>query len=238
MAADTSEVWKQQEREIVDKFFRKKAPETLKSGDNTLAALLCTEDSCVEFTKTILQIEDVVPVDNQGSNSFTLISQSRRLIIQFRLRPLRTDTIRLASEIYGHLVPNIRFHEGFPLPVYSCKALPGRVHLLQPFPKGRFPLAREMVSVRELGAFIAKAAFFEQPKSFSDTSWTSSAKDALCRLSNNSSLSSLAPDLLHLIVETLQPQVHLLETLPAVLTHHDFSQVNSRSTSSSTTRGM
>jgi Ser/Thr protein kinase RdoA (MazF antagonist) len=86
--------------------------------------------------------------------------------------------------------------------------------------------AREGVSVRELGAFVAQAAFFEQPKPFPDTSWTSSAKDTLHRLSKNSSLKNLAPELFHIITKTLQPQAYLLETLPAVLTHHDFSQVN------------
>ncbi len=64
MAADTSEEWKQQEREIVDKFFREKVPETLKSGSSELAASVCTEDLCIEFTNTILQIDDVTPVDN------------------------------------------------------------------------------------------------------------------------------------------------------------------------------
>lgn len=219
--ADTNEEWKQQEREIIDKFFTEKVP---RASDPPTA--LCTEESCINFAKTTLQTDNIIPVDNQGSNSFTLISKSLETVIQFRLNAFRTDTLRLANEIYGDLVPEVRFHEGFPLPVYSSRVIPGRVHVLQPFPEAQFPLARERTTVAELGAFVAKAAFFVQPKPYPDASWTNTAADTLRRLTKNTSLENLAPDLHKHIVTVLQPSVHLLDSLPAVLTHHDFSQVN------------
>ncbi|RMZ84998.1 hypothetical protein DV738_g328, partial [Chaetothyriales sp. CBS 135597] len=112
---------------------------------------MCTEESCIDFAKGAMEIDDVVPVDNQGSNSLTLISPSLRTIIQFRLKPFRTD---------------------------------------------RHP------------------------------SLSKSAPDIIHRLSENVSLKELAPDLFRLITETLQPRLSLLGSLPAVLTHHDFAQIN------------
>lgn len=87
-------------------------------------------------------------------------------------------------------------------------------------------MKREMKTVAELGAFVAKAAFFVQPKPYHDASWTHTAADTLRRLTKNTSLEILAPDLHTHITEVLQPSLHLLERLPAVLTHHDFSQIN------------
>ncbi|RMD41776.1 hypothetical protein DV735_g3346, partial [Chaetothyriales sp. CBS 134920] len=143
--------------------------------------------------------------------------------IEFAKETLETeDTV----SIYGHLVPEVSFHGGFPLPVYSSKSTTGRVHVLQAFPENCFPLAREKLTLAELGAFVAKAAFFPQLRPFPDASWTKSAPDILRRLSANSSFKKLAPDLFRLITDTLQPRVHLLDSLPAVLTHHDFSQVS------------
>lgn len=91
--ADTNEEWKQQEREIIDKFFTEKVPKALAHCPTAL----CTEESCIDFSKTTLQTDNVIPVDNQGSNSFTLTSKSLETVIQFRLNPFRTDTLRLAT---------------------------------------------------------------------------------------------------------------------------------------------
>lgn len=218
----TSEGWKQQERKIIDKFFTEKVPKALAHCPTAL----CSEQSCIDFAKTTLQTDDVIPVDNQGFSSFTLISKSLETVIQFRLEPLRTDTLRLANDIYGDLVPEVKLHEGFSLPAYSSRAIPGRVHFLQPFPTAQFPLARERTTVAELGAFVAKAAFFAQPKPYHDASRTHAAADTLRRLAKNISLETLAPDLHTHIATVLRPRVHLLETLPAVLTPYDFAQIN------------
>lgn len=216
--ADRDE-WKRQERQFIDRFFGEKVPEALGSE----VALSCTEGACMKFARSVLGTDSIFPVNNQGSNSFTL--QTAGIIIQFRLKPLKTDILALANEIYGHLVPKVNFHDGFILPVYNSDVISGQVHLLQPFPE-EFPLEREIVTVTELGQFISRAAFFEQPKRLTkDASWTEVTTEALRRMARNDTLRVYAPELFE-IVHHLQHQVHLLESLPLVLTHHDFSQVN------------
>lgn len=216
--APQDESWYLEERRFIDRFFQEKVPKAF--GDKV--ALLCTEEACIQYAKGILQTDDVVPVANQGSNSFTL--QTESTIVQFRLKPLKTNVLALANEIYHDLVPAVTLHNDFPIPVYSSNVLPGQVHLLQPFP-AKFPLEREATTVTELALFVAKAAFFEQPESAQVETWTNTAPMTLDRLARNSSLSSLAPEIAN-IVRRLQPQVHLLDRLPKVLTHHDFAQVN------------
>lgn len=213
------EEWKRHERKFIDRFFQEKVPKVL--GNE--AASLCTEDICIQYAKAVLETDDVFAVNNQGSNSFTL--QTLGTIIQFRLKPQKTDVLALANEIYGDLVPKVNFHDGFLLPVYSSKVISGQVHLLQPFPE-EFPLEREKTTVTELGLFIARAAFFEQPTVLArNVSWTDAALETLNRLVQNDTLRIYAPELFGLF-RRLQDQVHLLESLPRVLTHHDFSQVN------------
>ncbi|KAJ5543307.1 hypothetical protein N7535_005735 [Penicillium sp. DV-2018c] len=213
------EEWKRQERQFIDRFFQEKVPKAL--GNE--AASLCTEDTCIQYAKVLLKTDDVVAVNNQGCNSFTL--QTPSTIIQFRLKPLKTDVLALANKIYGDLVPKVNLHNGYPLPVYSSKVIPGQVHLLQPFAE-KFPIEREKTTVTELGLFIARSAFFEQPKAcVKINSWTNAAPEMLHRLVQNNTLRTYAPELSE-IVRRLQYQVYLLESLPRVLTHHDFSQVN------------
>ncbi|KAJ5708648.1 hypothetical protein N7488_008449 [Penicillium malachiteum] len=209
-----------QEREIINRFFDEKVPDAF---GTKFPMCYCTEYSCTRYAKAVLETEDIAPVKNQGSNSFTL--QSSTSVVQFRLKSFNLDILELASMIYGDLVPEVTEHIWFILPTYSSKLIPGQVHLLQPFP-AEFPLEREKQTVTELGAFVARAAFFEQPKTLlQNTSWTKNAPGMLDRLAENSSLSIHAPELLD-IVHNLQLNVHLLETLPMVLTHHDLSQVN------------
>ncbi|KAJ5622619.1 hypothetical protein N7528_005851 [Penicillium herquei] len=216
----TTEEWEAQEREIIDRFFHEKVPETFGTKFPTRYR---TENICIGYAKAVLETEDITPVKSQGSNSFTM--QSSTSVVQFRLKSFNLDILELASMIYGNLVPEVTEHEWFILPTYSSKLIPGQAHLLQPFP-AEFPLEREKQTVTELGAFVAQAAFFEQPKTLlQNTSWTKSASGMLDRLAENPSLEIHAPELMD-IVRDLQLNVHLLEALPMVLTHHDFSQVN------------
>ncbi|KAK3306387.1 uncharacterized protein B0T15DRAFT_509774 [Chaetomium strumarium] len=161
---DTDDDWKRQKREIIDKFFYEKVPENLSSGLSSTSA--CNEVSCIQFAKTISGTDDIAAVDNQGSHSFTVSSPRLGIVVQFRLKPLRLDTIRRANEIYGNL-----------------------------------------------------------PKPYAESSWTKSAKATVRRLMNNTSLRDTAPELYN-VIGSHYPQLHLLDTLPAVLTHHDFASVN------------
>lgn len=239
--ADTTEEWKQQERRIIDEFFKIKVPETLGSrpvdksrvslgsmslDSKSAADYGCSETSCIHFAKEITKSDDIVLVDNQGSNSFTLLCPSESQVIQFRLKPFNTTTMDLAHQIYHNKVPRPILHKGFPLPVYSSDNIPGRVHILQPFPEDEFPLEREKATVIDLGCFVARATFFPQPKSsYISTSWVTTAKEMLDRLQRNVSLQKLAPEVATVVVR-LQSGLHRLGDLPAVLTHHDFAQVN------------
>ena len=67
MTAD-SEEWMQQERQYIDRFFQEKVHQVI--GNE--AASLCTDDACIQFAKDILKTDDVIAVNNKGSNSFTL----------------------------------------------------------------------------------------------------------------------------------------------------------------------
>lgn len=223
---DTNENWQRQERDLIDEFFLEKAPRVLGPAYEIGAARVCTELECIEFAKkAVCEADDVGAVDNQGCNSFTVHSPSRGIVVQFRLRKLESNITHLASQIYGDNVPDLVHHGGFPLPVYSCRTIPGTVHFLQPFPKTNFPLQREKTTVADLARFVARAASFEQPRAYAESSWTSSAAYTFNRLANNTTLERAAPELIEL-VRTIQPHLHLLETLPAVLTHTDFASSN------------
>lgn len=220
----TAQEWEESERSIIQDFFENKVPKAL--GSTTSAEYECTEASCIQFAKTITQSEDVVSVENQGYNSYTLLCPSKSQIIQFRLKPFDTTMIDLAHKIYGDQVPRSILHNDFPLPTYSSSILPGRVHILQPFPEDKFPLQREKTTVIELGHFIARSTFFPQPKSsYTSSSWTTTANEKLQRLQKNLSLRVLAPEVAEAVVH-LQSELYRLNDLPAVLTHHDFAQVN------------
>lgn len=239
---DTTEEWKDQERQIINEFFKVKVPQTLGSkqnnqpkatrilstdfGSKSTAECGCSETSCIDFAKIITKSDDIVLADNQGSNSFTLLCPSKSQVIQFRLKPFNTTVVDLAHQIYRNKVPRAVLHEGFPLPVYSSDIIPGRVHVLQPFPEDKFPLEREKATVIDLGWFVARATFFPRPKSpYSSTSWATTAKEKLEHLQANASLQALAPEVAKVVVR-LQSGLHCLNELPAVLTHHDFAQVN------------
>ena len=220
----TEEEWQQSERAIIDKFFHVKVPEILDLKDGTESS--CTEASCIEFGKRVFGADDLMPVDNQGSNSFTLVCHSKSQVIQFRLQPFDTAILDLAHQIYGNAVPRTIFQSGFRLPVYTSKIIPGKVHVLQPFPEAAFPLERQKKTVTDLGRFIARATFFPQPTTLYNTnSWTAKSRETLKQLQQNSSLQAQAPEITD-IVSRLWGKVDLLDRLPAVLTHHDFSEVN------------
>ncbi|KAG9238929.1 hypothetical protein BJ875DRAFT_501659 [Amylocarpus encephaloides] len=110
----------------------------------------------------------------------------------------------LAHKIYGDLVPSIMSFDSYALPVYVCPVIPGQVHMLQKFPKGAFPLQRQLTTVTELAQFVAKSAFWPQP---------------------NDSLRKIEPRFVNKASSLLE-KVSLLDKLPPVLTHHDFAEVN------------
>lgn len=123
------------------------------------------------------------------------ICPSQEKIIQFRLKPLDEGVLALAHKIYGDLVPSTMSFRSYALPVYVCPVIPGQVHMhLQKFPKGGFPLQRQLTTVTELAQFVAKSAFWPQLVStYSLTSCTKTARSTLEMLTQNDSLRKLEP---------------------------------------------
>ncbi|KAF2153971.1 hypothetical protein K461DRAFT_311977 [Myriangium duriaei CBS 260.36] len=218
--------WLKGEREIIDKFFSTKVPGRLGPGPG---GTICTEADCIQLAQKILGTRDIQPVDNQGANSFTLSSKSKSQVVQFRLEPFKDDMLQLAARIYGSQisVAAVPSHAvGFPLPVYTSNVIPGKVHILQDFPDHGFPLARQQQTVADLAKFIALSSHFPQPRSACDVDgWTTTAPQVVDQLLGNKSLQLLAPALVPILTD-LKTSIHLLDTLPLVLTHHDLSELN------------
>ncbi|KAI3339080.1 hypothetical protein F4824DRAFT_458100 [Ustulina deusta] len=222
-----SEAWLEQEKLWIARFFKERVPEELaKSGKTSEGCKIPTANDCESFARHLLQAQDIEPVKSQGATSYTLICPSQAKIIQFRLKPLDEGVLTLAHRIYGDLVPSIMSFGSFSLPVYVCPVIPGQVHMLQKFPKGAFPLQRQLTTVTELAQFVAKSAFWPQPVStYSPTSWTKTARSNLDRLTQNDSLRKIEPRFANKASSLLE-KVSLLDKLPPVLTHHDFAEVN------------
>ncbi|KAI9688288.1 MAG: hypothetical protein M1820_010291 [Bogoriella megaspora] len=221
MPVQSSEEWLAQEREWIAKFFEKLVPEVL--GERSQ---LCGMKDCHEFASRILRTQDIQPVENQGSTSYTLACPSQSSIVQFRLKRFDEEILALAHKIYGDVVPAITFFDGFPLPVYVGGIIPGQLHMFQKFPSDNFPLERQLTTVTELGQFVAKSAYWPQPtSSYSPTSCTKSARNTLLRLSENDALKKIEPRYSEKAIALLT-KVHLLDKLPPVLSHPDFAEVN------------
>jgi hypothetical protein len=176
--SQSSEGWLAQEQDFIETFFERKVPQVLaKEGTH------CTAASWDQFAKTVLQSNDIRPVDNQGAQSYTLICHSKNKVIQFRPHCFDEDVLALAHKIYGELVLAPTLIHGFSLPLYTCPVMPGIIHIFQRFPDKAFPLDRQLNTIRDLALFVSKAAFWPQPRdSLSSDSWTITAGTKLTRL--------------------------------------------------------
>ena len=223
-----TEGWLAQEKDFIETFFEKKVPQALSETEPHVGEQRPTAESCDKFAKTLLGSDDIRPVDNQGAQSYTLICPSQNTIVQFRLRRFDEDALALAHKIYGELVPAPTLKNGFPIPVYVCPVMPGVLHIFQDFPKGlnKFPLDRQLNTVHDLAIFVAKAAFWPQPKeSLTDDSWTVMARAKLTRLTQMTKLYQIEPRFARR-ASYLLSRLHLLEKLPLTLNHLDFAEIN------------
>lgn len=221
-----SESWLTQEQELIDLFFREKVPLALRKLPLSKGDFQCTAEGCAAFARKILGSDDVWLVDNQGAASYTPICPSRNKIVQSRLDPVNEHILSLAHDIYGDLVPVTIRLGSFPLPVYVCPVIPGVIHIFQDFPKDCFPLRRELDMVRDLAAFVVKAASWPQPRqALSSDSWTATASAKLMDLASMNRLRQIEPRFAQKAAKPTS-KLHLLDRLPLVLTHIDFAQVN------------
>lgn len=220
------EGWVENEGEIINEFFTEKVPAALKQRELREPGFTwkgCSAADCLEYAKFLMQGMPLALVNNQGSSSYTLICPGRERIIQFRITELNTEVVDEAKQMYGRLVAKAFRHQDFVLPVYTYNILPGQLYIWQKVPRESFPLEREKRTVTDLAKFIATASHFPHPKgkeSYSDNSWTMSAKATLQRLKQNTSLREMAPEI-HILVAYLSTKLHLLDILPEVLTHLD-----------------
>jgi len=214
--------WLAQEQEIARTFFSKK---NLKDDRGSP---VCQSTDCDQYARRLLGTDDIRPVDNQGANSYTVICPSQSKIVQFRLKPFKDDIFHFAHQLYGEISPEIeRLDDFVALSAYLSTTLRGKVHVLQPFPKDKpFPLEREKKTVIALAEIVALSAYFPQPKTvYSTNSWTRSARSTLSQLLVNDNLRNTVPKIIEKVA-ALYDELHLLNELPAVLTHPDFTQLN------------
>lgn len=222
-AKQNSQAWQEQEQEWVMNFFTKLVPEALLGKPSHQVP---GKADCDSLAAQLLNCDDIEPVDNQGSVSYTVISKKQNKIVQFRLRRLNEAALSLAHETYGECVPQMKYVDDSALPTYIAPVLPGQIHILQQFPEDRFPLERQIRTVQDVARFVAKGAFKPQPKdSYAEGSWTRTAKTLLLALCNNKSLMTVEPRFAARAA-SLIPKVSLLDQLPPVLTNPDFAEIN------------
>ena len=223
------EGWVEDERESINKFFDEKIPTALRQREAREPGFTwkgCSASDCFEYAKFLMQGLPISLVNNQGSRSYTLICPGRDRIIQFRLSELNVEVVDDAKQMYGDLVAKVFRHHDFVLPVYTSNILPGQLYIWQKVARDSFPLEREKRTVTDLAKIIATASHFPRSKeTYSDNSWTMSAKANLQRLKQNTSLREMAPEI-HIRVAYLSTKLHLLDTLPGVLTHMDLVSQN------------
>ena len=160
---------------------------------------------CLAYAKSLMESENIILVDNQGCNSYNLICPNRSKITYFSTIQLDTKIIEDAGQISGALVPQVTFHAGFILPVYTSDVAQGQLHLFQPVPRSSFPVEREMTTVIDLAKFITRSSHFAKPgSSYKDASWTNSTTASLGRLVANTSLQKAAPEVSK-ILESFTP---------------------------------
>ena len=223
------EGWEASEKEMIDNFFKEKIPAAFTQRadrDPGFTPKACSASDCLQYAKTLMPGMPIALVDNQGCNSYTLTCPERNRIIQFRAAKLETEAINEAKQIYGDLVANTTHHDDFVLPVYTYNILPGQLHVWQKISRDSFPLEREKKTIIDLAKFIATASHYPRSKDrYHGSSWTKSAKAAVQRLEQNSSLKQMAPEI-HTLITSLSTRLHLLETLPTVLSHLDLGGPN------------
>lgn len=221
--------WEQSEQETINEFFQEKVPAALKEiaiRDPGFTSKSCSASECLQYAKVLMQGMQISLVNHQGCNSYTLICPERNQIIQFRAAKLNTEAVDEAKQMYGDLVASTTYHNDFVLPVYTYNILPGQLHIWQKVSRGSFPLEREKRTVIDLSRFIATASHFPHSKDgYDGTSWTKSANAVIQRLEHNSSLRQIAPEV-YAEIEFLSTRLHLLDDLPAVLTHLDLGGQN------------
>lgn len=211
------------EQKFIAAFFEEKVPELLPTDPRLV---LLTQSDCHEFASSLLNCQDIKPVEMQGSFSYTVFSLECQKVVQFRLKRLDEATISLAYHSYGDLVPLATLVEGFALPVYIFPLARGHLHAFEPYPETPSALEKRIKTVRDLAQFIARGAFMPRPiDPYSPGSWTATAKSTLLMVVENERLAEIEPKLGQRAKAVLA-RIDLLMRLPAAICHTDFFENN------------
>ncbi|GAM90033.1 hypothetical protein ANO11243_080730 [Dothideomycetidae sp. 11243] len=178
-----------------------------------------TEKTCIDLASEILGTRDISPVNCQGTASNTLVSADTAKVVHFRRHALDDDMLVLASTIYGPLTPAMTRHPTDPkylLAVYVANWVDGDF-CDEPDLAGPFPLGRFLSTTLDVAKFIGRGVHYPQPVC------TVGGLDRVC--SGSPSLATHVPELLSTVADVAS-HLHLLATLPRVLTHHDHGFAN------------
>ena len=214
------EGWKQDMDTKLDRFFKDLLPLKLrerKVREPGFVSNGCSLKDCLEYAKRLMQGAPVFLTNTQTDCGLKLICLPRRQYILFLPEEVNIEAINEAKQMYGRLIPTTICHHDFIIPVYTYSLLPGQLHAHQNISASLFPFEREKRTFIDLARFFATASRFPRSKdSYREDSWTKSADATLRRLERNV-LRDTDPDL-HMLIVSLIEHLHLLDTLPPVLT--------------------
>ncbi|GAM90737.1 hypothetical protein ANO11243_087820 [Dothideomycetidae sp. 11243] len=216
-----AEQWNQ---EIIDDFFDTTVRRKLERPDITRA-------TCIGLAREILGTEEIEPARIQGVCSFTLISRSKGKVVQFRRHALDDDMLSLASSIYGGLTPRLSrytFEDGndFPIPTYIANVAPG-VHMMC-LPQPPFPVDKLCRTVSDLADFFAKPVQVSDQRQSArhPDGYAAPAAKRLDSVLEHPAFKRNATTATMDFVKHVREHVHLIDSLPLVLTHTDVIPMN------------
>ncbi|KAK4690122.1 hypothetical protein P7C71_g6602, partial [Lecanoromycetidae sp. Uapishka_2] len=207
--------WNEHEQDLVNMFFTENVPQWFQNNPHPNGEAPTMTASDCDRTAQLLMSAPVVRSEKQGHSSYTLVCPERNKVIQYRVEELNLELIEKARHIWGDLVPKTQFVKESPLPLYFFDIISGQIHSSLEITRAAFPLEREKRTVIDVAKFIAKAIHF--PNAISCIG-KDSMEENLYRLMQNASLKRINPEI-HAEITRLHSKLHLLETVPAVLTH-------------------
>ncbi|GAP89016.1 putative protein kinase-like domain [Rosellinia necatrix] len=198
-----------------------------------------TQMQCDKIAQSVSGALTVNPVDSPGSMSYTVICNGRPglqdLIVSFREPEamLNEETVKLAKEIHGDLVPESTCHGNVmganpPLSIYSMPYLRGSACievLAFQVEMNSDEEAKHKVFIRHLARYFARCRSSPRPVDRqAQAEKQEGIRKRLARLEGEIPSSVLPSSLVSKLVGNLPVLFH--QDYPQVLTHGDFSVTN------------
>ena len=218
--------WEQERQNRINYFFNDFVPFKLSQREVHEPGFVsngCSASDCLEYAKLLMPGMEIFLSNIQTTKTYELICPARDRYILFCAVEMNIQAIDVAKQMYGDLIATTVRHHDFIIPVYTYSIQPGQLHLWQDISATSFPLEREKRTFVDLAKFIATASHLPRSKNNYDKfSWTTSADATLKRLEQNP-LRDTHPDI-HTEIVSLSKKLHLLDTLPAVLTPYSITR--------------